>query len=125
MNTRKSVLASCALAATLTASGCSSAREQAAPDVARADLAIQRASSADGQQHAPLEMRTAREKLDRARKAAAEGDGREASFLADEAEVDARLAEAKAEAATAQKAATDTRRTVDMLQGSATPGARP
>jgi hypothetical protein len=99
--------------------GCSAGQPPRA-EIARADVALQRATStAEAQQYAPLELRKAREKLEEAREAAREGDHERALFLAEEAEVDARLAEAKAQAATAREMAEETRRNIDLLRDEA------
>ncbi len=67
--------------------------------------AIANAVSAGGSEYAPVEMRTAQEKMDRAQRAMAKEDYENARSLAEEAQADARLAEKKAESAKAQKAA--------------------
>jgi hypothetical protein len=105
-----------AAAAGIVAAGCSSGRPPRA-EIERADVALQRATSiAEAQRHAPLELRKAREKLEAARAAAREGNHERALFLAEEAEVDARLAEAKADAATARSMADETRRNIEVLR---------
>lgn len=67
--------------------------------------AITNAERAGGAEYAPVEMRAARDKMDRAGKAMAREDYEDARRLAEEAQVDARLAEKTAESAKAQKAA--------------------
>ena len=67
--------------------------------------AIANAVSAGGSEYAPVEMRTAQEKMDRAQRAMAKEEYENARSLAEEAQVDARLAEKKAQSAKAQKAA--------------------
>ena len=67
--------------------------------------AIANAVSAGGNEYAPVEMRTAQEKMDRANRAMDKEDYENARWLAEEAQADARLAEKKAESAKAQKAA--------------------
>jgi Domain of unknown function (DUF4398) len=74
-------------------------------EVAVSTEAVAHAVSAGGPQWAPAEMRTAREKLDRANLAMASKDYKNAKTLAQEAQVDAQLAEAKARSANAGKAA--------------------
>ena len=66
--------------------------------VSEAKLAVHEASTnADTAQAAPLELQLAREKLDRAEKELHDGHEAKARRLADEAQVDALLADAKAE----------------------------
>jgi len=67
--------------------------------------AVGTAVSAGGTELAPLEMKTAREKLDRANLAMAAKDYDRAQMLAEEAQVDAQLAGTKARSTKAQKAA--------------------
>ena len=67
--------------------------------------AIANAMSAGGSEYAPVEMRIAQEKMDRASRAMAKEDYEIARALAAEAQADARLAEKKAESAKARKAA--------------------
>jgi hypothetical protein len=67
--------------------------------------AVANAVGAGGTEFAPAEMRTAQEKLDRANQAMAAKDYERARWLAEQAQVDAQLAVAKARSAKAQKAA--------------------
>jgi Domain of unknown function (DUF4398) len=67
--------------------------------------AIANAVSAGGSEYAPVEMRLAQDKMDRARRAMEKEDYENARWLAEEAQADARLAEKKAQSAKAQKAA--------------------
>ncbi len=66
--------------------------------------ALANAVSAGGSEYAPVEMRTAQEKMDRANRAMDKEDYENARWLAEEAQADARLAEKKAQSAKAQKA---------------------
>lgn len=67
--------------------------------------AIANAVSAGGSEYAPVEMKTAQEKMDRAQRAMDKEDYGNARWLAEEAQADARLAEKKAQSAKARKAA--------------------
>ena len=67
--------------------------------------AIANAASAGGAEAAPVEMRNAQDKLDRANRAMDRKDYDEARELAEAAQVDARLAEKRAESAKAGKSA--------------------
>jgi hypothetical protein len=73
--------------------------------MAVAKSALANAVSAGASEYAPVEMRTAQEKLDRANRAMDKEDYENARWLAEEAQADARLAEKKAQSAKAQKAA--------------------
>ncbi len=57
---------------------------------------VQRAEQAGATELAPVELSTARDKLQRAQQAAANHQGQTATMLADQANVDAQLAEATA-----------------------------
>ena len=84
--------------------GCASApppREQ----MAVSKLAIANAVSAGGTEYAPVEMKSAQEKLDLANRAMAKEDYDDARRYAEQAQADARLAETKAQSAKAQKSA--------------------
>jgi len=75
-----------------------------------AQLAVSKAAVADAvnagaPEFAPLEMKTARDKLDRANLALAANESDQAQRLAEQVEVDAKLAEVKARSVKAQKAA--------------------
>jgi hypothetical protein len=73
--------------------------------VALSTAAVARAESAGGTAAAPAEMRTARDKLDRAKLAMTAEEYDQARMLAQEAQADARLAEVRATSAKATKAA--------------------
>ena len=73
--------------------------------IAVAKASVQRAEQAGAPELAPVEMAAAREKLARAEQAAAARDAPPANRLAEQANVDARLAEATAQQQRAHKAA--------------------
>lgn len=68
-------------------------------------MAVSNAVSAGGNEFASAEMRSAQDKLDRANQAMTAKDYENAQSLAEQAQVDAQLAAAKARTAKAQKAA--------------------
>ena len=73
--------------------------------IAVSKSAITNAVRAGGAEHAPVELKTAQDKMDQANRAMVKEDYEDARRLAEEAQVDARLAEKKAESAKARKAA--------------------
>jgi len=73
--------------------------------IAVSNSAITNASRAGGAEFAPVEMRSAQDKMARAHQAMAKEDYEDARRLAEEAQADAMLAEKKAESAKARKAA--------------------
>jgi len=75
--------------------------------IAVAKASVQRAEQSGAPELAPVEMATARDKLSRAEKAAADRDVQPATELAEQANVDAQLAEATAQEKKSHKAATE------------------
>jgi hypothetical protein len=73
--------------------------------LAVAKSSVQRAEQAGAPELAPVEMAAARDKLARAEKAAADRDALPATQLAEQANVDAQLAEATAQQQRSRKAA--------------------
>jgi hypothetical protein len=94
----------CAVALSITF-GCSSLKTPATADVAVSKAAVDNAAGAGGMEYAPVEMTSAREKLVRANKAMADKDYKLARDLAAQAQVDAKLAQSKANSTKAQIAA--------------------
>ncbi|MEJ6001186.1 DUF4398 domain-containing protein [Paucibacter soli] len=76
-----------------------------AAEMALGKAAMGQALSAGGNEYAPAEMRMARDKLERAQIAINDKQYAQARLLAEEAQVDARLAQSKSEAGKAGKAA--------------------
>jgi Domain of unknown function (DUF4398) len=72
-------------------------------EMSAAQTAVTAAEGAEAAQYAPSDLDRARDKLIRAQAAMQDEDNEEARRLAEEALVDARLAEAKARAETAQQ----------------------
>jgi hypothetical protein len=72
--------------------------------IAVARASVQRAEQSGAQEAAPVELSTARDKLQRAEKAVADHDAEPATMLAEQANVDAELAEATAQQHRSHKA---------------------
>jgi Domain of unknown function (DUF4398) len=85
-------------------------------NLSQAELAVQEADSKTASQHAPLELRTAREQLEQAKGAVADKEYDEARRLADQALVNAQLAEARSGAEKARQAAAELRKSIQSLQ---------
>lgn len=85
--------------------GCSSMKTPATAEVAVSKAAVDNAAVAGGTEFAPVEMNAAREKMALANKAMQAKDYKLASELATQAQADAKLAQAKANSAKAEKAA--------------------
>jgi Domain of unknown function (DUF4398) len=86
------------------------------PQLAAADVAVKQASDAGAPARAAGPYALASDKLERARQAAAAGDNVEARRLAEEALVDAQLAEAQARSDVARANAAELRATVESLR---------
>ena len=110
----QAVIGAMACAAVL-AAGCASVPPPT-EQMAVAKSAIANAVSAGGVEYAPVEMRTAQDKMDRANRAMAKEEYDSARRLASEAEADARLAEKMAHAAKARKAESVTQDDIRVLR---------
>jgi glycerol-3-phosphate dehydrogenase len=106
---------------TLLAGGCSAHRQPVAA-VAKAELAVTQADQTTAPQYAELELKLAREKLAEAKDHLQNKDYKEARWYADEALVDAQLAEVKAESAEARATATQTRESIETIRNEANRG---
>jgi hypothetical protein len=80
-----------------------------------ANLALRKADQSDAAHYAPLDVRMARDKYQAALKAADKGDNVEARRLAEEAAVDAEVADVKSRAARAQQGAAESRSSIESL----------
>jgi len=97
-----------AMALTLLAAAAAYASNPAPEEtIAVATAAVQRAEQAGAPQAAPVELAAARDKLARAQKANAEHQRKSALALADQATLDAQIAEATAQKDRAAKAAAE------------------
>lgn len=93
------------LGSALVLAACASTPPPPNERMAVATAAVAHAATAGGPEFAPVEMRMARDKLQRATVAMTGKDNATADTLAEQAQLDAQLAEAKAESAKARKAA--------------------
>jgi hypothetical protein len=84
--------------------------------ISTADEAVERAISADAAKSAPLALHLARDKLDHAKSSFAEKDYDIARRLAEEAHVEARLAESTALSARAQSQVEEVQKAIEDLR---------
>lgn len=112
---RKVGTGSVALAAGILAVGCASTPAPTS-QLAVSRAAVMNASNADTNQYAPVELKSARDKLIAAEQAMAAKNYELAQQLATEAQVDARLAESRTQSAKAQKAAQDSQDATGVLR---------
>ena len=104
---RLSTMTKCATACVVAGLGLAACASTPVPNekIAVAKAAVQQAEQSGAPELAPVEMAAARDKLTRAEKAAANRDAQPATQLAEQANVDARLAEATAQQQRSHKAA--------------------
>jgi hypothetical protein len=95
--------------------GCSTTKPPT-DTLAKAELSVRAAQEAGAQELAQMDLRKAGEKLEKSKQAMAARNYDEARRLAEGAQVDAELAEAKAEAEIVRRAADEVVRRVDALQ---------
>jgi len=85
-------------------------------EMASASTSISLAEQAGAAEDAPLEIASARQKLKTARAAMAEEDYVTATRLTEKAQIEAELAQAKAQSATAQRALQQVRESIRLLR---------
>jgi hypothetical protein len=103
------------LAGALGISGCSAGKPPV-ENLSKAELAIQQASKSTASQYAPLELQTAQDQYEGARRAIGDEKYDEARRLADQALANAQLAEAKAGAEKSRQAAAELHHSIEVLR---------
>jgi Domain of unknown function (DUF4398) len=93
--------------------------------IAVAKASLDRAEQSGAPQAAPVELATARDKLARAEKANADHKPKPAALLADQANIDAQVAEAMAMQARSRKAATEFDTSMQALRQESTRASQP
>ena len=101
--------------ALVTLSGCASTGDMPREQLAESRAAVDRATGPAGAD-APVEVSQARDKLERANAAVARKDYDDARRLAEQAEVDANLAEAKSHSVRANRALVEVREGIRQLR---------
>jgi hypothetical protein len=95
--------------------GCSTTQPPV-DSIAAADLAVKSALNSKASESAPLDLRLAVEKLDRAKEAMSQKDNTHARRLAEEALVDAQVAEAKTGSDEARRTVREAQQTLQTLR---------
>lgn len=103
------------IAGVLAISGCSAGNPPLGA-LSKADLAIQQADKSTASQYAPLELQIARDQYASANRAMGDEEYEEARRFADQALVNAQLAEAKAAAEKSRQAAAELRQSIETLR---------
>lgn len=111
-------IASSLLYGALGVSACATAQPPVA-SLSQAELAVRHASESNASEYAPVELQSAKEKLDEARSALDAHEYERAHRLAEQALADARLAEARAEVESSRQTARDFRLTIEALRDEA------
>lgn len=101
-------------------SGCASAPEPADTQIVRAETNIENAANSGAQEYASSTLEDARDKLVAAKLAAEEGENEQALRLAEQAELDARLAMARAEQSEAEDSLKEVREGIETLRSELT-----
>lgn len=96
--------------------GCSAKIPPPTQRIALSEAAINQAEASGAVEFAPVEMRSARDKLAQSRAAMNLNENKKALQLAEQAEVDAKLAEAKARTAKSQQAVTELQQSIETLK---------
>ena len=104
------------IAATLIVLGACASNPLADEKIAVAKASLQRAEGSGAPEYAPVELATARDKLARAERANADHDLQPATNFAEQANIDAQLAEATAQEHRAHKAAMEFDSGIQTLQ---------
>lgn len=112
----KSGLTAICITSLIIMAGCTSMKTPATADVAVSNAAVANASTAGGAEFAPVEMRSARDKMDQSNAALKAHDYKKADELAKSAQADAQLAQSKADTAKSQAAATALQTDIQVLQ---------
>jgi uncharacterized protein DUF4398 len=112
---RACVIASLVILPTFGNSGCSTGRPPT-DTLAKAEMGLRAANEARAAEIAPMDLQSAREKLEASKQAMAAKRYEEARRLAESAQVEAELAEAKAEAELMRQAAEGLRKSIDALR---------
>jgi septal ring factor EnvC (AmiA/AmiB activator) len=106
----------CLVAGALALSACASNVPAPTEQVTLSDNIIRNAEEAGAVQHSPVELNMARDKLEGARREMQDENHEKALRLAEEAEVDARLAELKSRTATTKEAVAAVQSSIDTLR---------
>jgi len=96
--------------------GCADKVPPPTQQITLATLSISQAESSGAFEFAPMELKSARDKLSRAKLAMDEEENEKAGRLADEAMIDANLAEAKSRSAKAQKVVEEMKESIRVLR---------
>lgn len=95
---------------------CAPAKQPPTGQMALATAAVEKAAAAGAYEYAPLALKSSQDKIEQAKTAIQAKDYENARRLLEQAEVDAKLAEAKSGAAKSQKAVDELQKSIDLLR---------
>ncbi len=96
--------------------GCATKYPPPSSQLTIANSAINQAEKAGAYESAPVELKAAREKLEQAKESMNRKDNLTAKWLAEQATIDANLAEAKARTVKSQKAVQEIKESIETLK---------
>ena len=100
----------------LALTACAPAMQPPTSQMALAQSAVDKATSAGAYEYAPLELKMAQDKVEQAKTAMNAKDYVKAERLLEQAEIDAQLAEAKSSTTKSQKAVDSLQQGIDLLR---------
>jgi hypothetical protein len=95
---------------------CGPAMPPPTEQLALSEAAVDKATAAEGYEYAPVELKNAQDKLTQARMDMQNEKNASAQRLLEQAEVDARLAEEKAQTAKTERAAEELQKNIELLR---------
>lgn len=95
---------------------CAPAKKPPASQMALAQDAVENASAGGAYEYAPVELKTARDKINQAKTAMQSKDDASSQRLLEQAEVGAKLAEAGFNTAKARRAVEELQKSIDLLR---------
>jgi hypothetical protein len=112
-NSKKTIILSLGL---LALTGCAPSMQPPTSQMALAQSAVDKASASGAYEYAPLELKSAQDKVEQAKAAMQVKDYVKAERLLEQAEIDAQLAEAKSTTSKSQKAVDTLQQGIDLLR---------
>jgi hypothetical protein len=100
----------------LALTACAPAMQPPTSQMALAESAVDKATASGAYEHSPLELKTAQDKVEMAKTAIRDKKYEEAERLLQQAEIDARLAEAKSRTVQSEKSVETLQQGIDMLR---------
>ena len=100
----------------LAVTACAPTMQPPTSEMALANSAVERASSAGAYDYAPLELKLARDKIEQAKAALQARDYTGAQRLLEQAELDAKLAESKSGTAKSQMAVDELQKSIEAIR---------